>query len=109
MTNENKEVNSNNTEQNKATMKTYRDFALNALKDKPTSLAKMIIKEKIWIIKLLTDSKLCSSNGEARRMLKQNAVSIDGEKVTNLDQEIFPENEMILKVGKRRFLKLIKG
>jgi hypothetical protein len=46
MTNENKEVDSNNTEQNKATMKTYRDFALNALKDKPTSLAKMIIKEK---------------------------------------------------------------
>jgi tyrosyl-tRNA synthetase len=75
----------------------------------PTDMPEMIIKEKIWIIKLLTDSKLCSSNGEARRMLKQNAVSIDGEKVTNLDQEIFPENEMILKVGKRRFLKLIKG
>lgn len=75
----------------------------------PTDMPEMIIKEKIWIIKLLTDAKLCSSNGEARRMIKQNAVSIDGEKITNSDQEIFPENEMILKVGKRRFLKLIKG
>lgn len=75
----------------------------------PTEMPELILNEKVWIIKLLTDSKLCSSNGEARRMLKQNAVSIDGEKITDANAEIFPENEMILKVGKRRFLRLIKG
>ncbi len=65
-------------------------------------------EEKIWIIKLLTDTDLCKSNGEAKRMIKQNAVSIDGEKITNPDLEIELKDEITIKVGKRRFAKIIK-
>lgn len=63
---------------------------------------------KVWIIKLLTDTQLCQSNGEAKRMLKQNAVSIDGEKVTDPDLEIDLTQEIVIKVGKRRFAKIIQ-
>ncbi|MBI9032120.1 tyrosine--tRNA ligase [bacterium] len=65
-------------------------------------------EDKIWVIKLLTDTKLCQTNGEAKRMLKQNAVSIDGEKVTDPDLEIELISEIVVKVGKRRFAKIIK-
>ena len=39
-------------------------------------------------------------------MIKQNAVSLDGEKITDIFAEI--QAEGVIKVGKRRFLKLIK-
>ena len=56
------------------------------------------------IIDILTQSKTCASGGEARRMIKQNAVSIDGEKVKDIFAEI--DKEVTIKVGKRRFLKV---
>lgn len=63
--------------------------------------------EKIWIVKLLTECDLCKTNGEAKRMLKQNAVSINSEKVKNSDLEIELNEELIIKVGKRRFAKIL--
>lgn len=65
-------------------------------------------EDKIWIIKLLTDTNLCQSNGEAKRMLKQNAVSINGDKITDPDLEIELTEELVIKVGKRRFAKITK-
>ena len=61
---------------------------------------------KIWIIRLLTSNGLATSNGEARRLVKQGAVSFDGEKINDADFEFIPEKETIVKVGKRRFLKI---
>ncbi len=60
----------------------------------------------IWIIKMLTDSGLCGSNGEARRMVKQGAVSIDGEKVQSPEIDIDISSERLVKVGKRKFMKV---
>lgn len=60
-----------------------------------------------WICKLMVDLEFAKSNGQARRLIKQGAVSIDGEKVTNANLDLSPENEFILKVGKRRFAKVI--
>ena len=62
----------------------------------------------VWIVKLITSNGLASSNGEARRLIKQGAVSINGEKISDPDLEFRPEKETIIKVGKRRFLK-VKG
>jgi tyrosyl-tRNA synthetase len=63
-------------------------------------------ESSIWIIKLLTDTKMASSNGEARRLIKGGGVSIDGEKVTDENLELKLNDNMLLKVGKRRFLRL---
>jgi tyrosyl-tRNA synthetase len=63
----------------------------------------------LWIVKLLTDSGLCQSGGEARRMIKQNAVTVNNRKVTDADEQLEIEGELLIKVGKRRFLKVVKA
>ena len=60
-----------------------------------------------WIVKLITESGLAPSNGEARRLVKEGAVSIDGEKMTNPDAEIALDAPKVLKVGKRRFIRIV--
>ncbi len=76
-------------------------------RDIPTDIEEFVMEEPIWIVKLLTDTGLCQTNGEARRMLKQGAVKLDDEKVDDMDLNLSVDRETILKVGKRRFLKLV--
>ncbi len=65
--------------------------------------------ESIWIIKLLTETGMAASNGEARRLIKGGGVSINGEKINDENLELTLKNNMLLKVGKRRFLRLKVG
>ncbi|ATX78826.1 tyrosyl-tRNA synthetase [Mariprofundus aestuarium] len=60
----------------------------------------------VWIIKALTQTGLTASNGEAMRMVKQNALSIDGEKVTDKDCHLQSGGPYLIKLGKRKFLNL---
>jgi tyrosyl-tRNA synthetase len=63
--------------------------------------------EAVWIVKVLRDLDFASSNGEARRLLAQGAVSLDGERVTSDDAEVPADGvERVLKVGKRRFARV---
>ncbi len=76
----------------------------------PTDIPEFTFTEnEMDILSLLSETELCTSGGEARRMIKQGAVSLDGNKIASKDEIIKLEGEMILKVGKRRFAKLIKG
>lgn len=59
--------------------------------------------ESIWLPKLLTEAGLVKGTGEGRRMIKQNAVSLDGEKVSDDTYEVATSGEILIKVGKRRF------
>jgi tyrosyl-tRNA synthetase len=60
------------------------------------------------LVKLLPELDLIKSNKESRRMIRQGAVSIDGEKASDPFMEISPRDEAyLLKVGKRRFVRLI--
>ncbi len=44
--------------------------------------------QPVWICSLLTASGTVSSNGEARRLIQQGGVKLDGEKMTNADLEV---------------------
>lgn len=59
---------------------------------------------KVDLIQLIVDHNLASSRSEARRLLKQNAIEVDGIKVQEAEFNL--SKEVILKVGSRRFLKL---
>ncbi len=62
-----------------------------------------------WLPRLISSAGAAKSNGEANRLIKSGAVSIDGEKISgkdNLDIEI--EKPIIIKVGKRRFFLVYK-
>ncbi len=56
------------------------------------------------ILDLLVDLEVATSRSEARRLLAQNGVRVDGETVVD-EQFTFKGGEMI-QVGKRRFFKL---
>lgn len=61
------------------------------------------------ILTLMSDHGLSSSNGEARRLIKQGGVSLDGNILSDPGFVIHAKEQLdtILKVGKRKFLRLI--
>jgi tyrosyl-tRNA synthetase len=63
---------------------------------------------RIWLAKLLALANLTSSTSEARRMLKQGAVKIDDVKIDDPDAEVEIVDGMIIKVGKRKFMRIRK-
>ena len=75
-------------------------------KDIPDDIPECLIKEKTKLIDLMVSNNMVASNGEARRMIKQRAVKLDNEKVDDGFIHIEPGSNVILKVGKRRFLKI---
>ena len=64
---------------------------------------------EIGLLDLLRKTNLASSNGEARRLVQQNAVSIDGVKVSDPNHRLNVAiwAPFVLKVGKRRFARVI--
>jgi len=62
--------------------------------------------EAITIKNLLTACRLVETGGEAKRMVQQGGVSIDGQKAADANAEITPRDGMVIQVGKRRFAKL---
>lgn len=63
-------------------------------------------KGKIWLPRLMVSTKLVSSTSEARRMITQGGVKIDGERVKDPDAEVEPRSNMIIQAGKRKFVRL---
>jgi tyrosyl-tRNA synthetase len=63
----------------------------------------------IALPQLLVDAGLVKSTSEARRMIQQSAVSINGEKMGDVTALVNPLGEILVKVGKRRFCKVIFG
>ncbi|MBT8070424.1 MAG: tyrosine--tRNA ligase, partial [Gammaproteobacteria bacterium] len=59
----------------------------------------------IGIAAALTQCGLTASNSDAFRMLKQGAVRIDGEKISDRSLQLQPGFEGILQVGKLKFCK----
>jgi tyrosyl-tRNA synthetase len=61
---------------------------------------------EMWIPQLLVEAGLVTSTSDGRRMIQQNAVSIDGEKVADQAAKVPGSGEMLVKVGKRRFCRI---
>jgi len=55
---------------------------------------------------LLTTCKLVETGGEAKRMVQQGGVSVDGQKIADANVEITPRDGMVIQVGKRRFARV---
>jgi tyrosyl-tRNA synthetase len=62
--------------------------------------------EGIQIAALLNTAGLTKSNGEGIRLVKQGAVRIDGERVTDAGQSMAVGEPLILQVGKRRLARV---
>ena len=84
----------------------------NALpQDIPTIAARELVSDQqnsISLLTLLTTTNLTSTNSQARRLIQQNAVSINGQKITDPNSEIAIKPGMIVKAGKRKYIKITK-
>ena len=73
-------------------------------KDAPEDMDEVTLEADVSIIDLITSEGLTKSKGDARRMIQQGAVRIDGKKVDEMNFVIFKGFKGVIKVGKRRFL-----
>ena len=73
----------------------------------PDEIDEYLLAEEALLVNIIVDAGLLKSKSEARRMIKQSAVRIDGEIIKDIQHSLIPGKERILKVGKRRFLKVI--
>ncbi len=86
-----------------------RIFVNRDLPDEIPELNLNVKGNSIAVIKLLTDTKLVASNGEARRMIEQGGVSVNSQRITDEKALIDISAPAIVKVGKRKFLKVTKA
>ncbi|MBC8284775.1 MAG: tyrosine--tRNA ligase [Nitrospinae bacterium] len=61
------------------------------------------------ICNILKDNKLTDSTSAARRLIQQGSVTVNSEKVADVNQEFSGDQEYLIKVGKKRFLKITPG
>ena len=58
------------------------------------------------IVDVMVNAGLASSKSEARRLIGQNGVKINGETVGSSDLELAQSGEMVIQVGKRKFARV---
>lgn len=75
-------------------------------KELPDDMPKYHLTKPKKLTDILVETGLCKSGGEAKRLIKQNAVKINDEKISDIMFEV--KKAVIVKVGKRRFLKITK-
>ncbi|MCB0106053.1 MAG: hypothetical protein KDE53_09085, partial [Caldilineaceae bacterium] len=69
------------------------------------------LSSSMGIIDILSEAKLVASKGEARRLIQQSGVRVNGETVTTIEQALSPDtdNGAVIQVGKRKFLRIAKA
>jgi tyrosyl-tRNA synthetase len=78
-------------------------------KQAPEDVVEQPLTSGLWKLpRFLVESGLAASIAEARRLIEQGGVSIDGERHTRNDSEInvSPERPLLVQVGKRKFLRV---
>ena len=82
-------------------------FTRHEIPDDIEEVRVVIAEPEVWVPKLLLEAGLVKSTSDGRRMIQQHAVSIDGEKVEDSNAVVPTQGELLFKVGKRRFCKVM--
>ncbi len=65
----------------------------------------------VSLIDYLTENGILKTKSEGRRLIQQNGMSLNGDKVTDigfaLTEEAFKDNEAIVKMGKKKFHRIV--
>ena len=75
-------------------------------KDAPDEIDQVELSIDTQLIEVITNEGLTSSKGEARRLIKQGAIRVDDKKITDESHILLKGKEVVIKVGKRRFVKI---
>ncbi len=91
------------------------DDAVNAQKEfenvfskrqNPDAMPEVCVNGDIGVIELVRKTGAVESNGEAKRIIQQGGVEIDGNKISDPNCKIEPKNGSVIKIGKRNFFKI---
>jgi len=74
-------------------------------KAEPQDMPELILKIERSLIEIIMEQGFTKSKGEGRRLIMQKAVRLNGEVCEDIDQILVPGKEIVIKVGKRRFMK----
>jgi len=80
-------------------------------KEIPTEIEEIAVKPaKTLLVDLLVDKNIFSSRGEAKRVIRQGGVYLDGQRIEDiqLNIDMKKQSESILKIGKKKFYRLKK-
>lgn len=76
----------------------------------PSDAPVFILTVPMNILDVLMEGGLVKSKGEARRLVEQNGVRLNGQIVTSKEQMLMPNTgEQVIQVGKRKFLRVATG
>ena len=75
-------------------------------KDIPNEMDELELSDDTQLIEVISNEGLTNSKGEARRLIKQGAIRIDDKKITDMNYILLKGKEVVIKVGKRRFIKV---
>ncbi len=91
--------------------KAAEDFrSLFSKKETPTEIEEVSIAaegDAMWLPRVMVKAGLLKSTSEARRLIEQGGVKVNGEKVVDPKAEVSTNKEALLQVGKRSFKKVI--
>ena len=77
-------------------------------RDNPENMQIRKIDSDVGLLELITEEGLVASKGEGKRLLNQNAIKINGQVCNDINFVISSsDEEFVIKVGKKRFLKVI--
>ncbi len=62
--------------------------------------------DELWLPRIISTAIPPTSSSEARRLIKEGAVTVNGERVTDIEKKL-KRAEYIIKVGKKRFVKVV--
>ena len=72
----------------------------------PQNIPTYRIAEEIWICELMKQLNFAPSNSEARRLVSQGAVRVDGKTISDANFRFVPGEHQVLEVGKRRVARI---
>jgi tyrosyl-tRNA synthetase len=80
-------------------------------KELPSEIEEIVVKPgKIHLIDLIVSQNIFPSRGEAKRVIRQGGLYLDGQRVEDigLEVDLKKNTEFVLKVGKKKFYKITR-
>ena len=75
----------------------------------PEDIPEFRVEGEMLLVDLIAGAKMVKSKSEARRMIQQRAVRLDDQVIEDIYTSVQVAQPQVLKVGKRRFLRLLPG
>ena len=74
----------------------------------PTDIPQMVMpaQKDVWICHLLKETKLVPSTAEGKRLIQNGGIQMNSEKISDVNLKLNLQSDLLLQVGKRKFLKI---